>query len=228
MGSTRSVPPASTGEMRSTLSTPNAVVVDEPLESTYLPLVEEDAATGAVAAAYADYRARFERAHVPGILKCFATHPPLLEQMLALASSLLFVEGHLTRRTKEMIATHVSALNACPYCLDSHASFLHQQGGSDQLLLALFTGDSAHPSINAGERALLSFVAKVTDESYKVCAGDIQSLEDSGWHRPQIAEAIHITALFACFNRVANAFGLPSQRLFRRDLTQLPATEKNA
>ncbi len=214
--------------MRSTLSTPETVIVDEPVEPTYLPLVEEDAATGTVAAAYADYRVRFGRAHVPGILKCFATHPPLLEQMLALASSLLFVEGHLNRRTKEMIATHVSALNACPYCLDSHASFLHEQGGSDQLLLALFTGDSAHPSIDAGERALLSFVAKVTDESYKVCANDIQLLEDSGWHQQQIAEAIHITALFACFNRVANAFGLPSQHLFRRDLTQLPAIEENA
>lgn len=214
--------------MRSTLSTPETVIVDEPVEPTYLPLVEEDEATGTVAAAYADYRVRFGRAHVPGILKCFATHPPLLEQMLALASSLLFVEGHLNRRTKEMIATHVSALNACPYCLDSHASFLHEQGGSDQLLLALFTGDSAHPSIDAGERALLSFVAKVTDESYKVCANDIQLLEDSGWHQQQIAEAIHITALFACFNRVANAFGLPSQHLFRRDLTQLPATEENA
>jgi uncharacterized peroxidase-related enzyme len=210
------------------MSTPETVIIDELFEPTHLPLVEEDTATGAVAVAYADYRARFGHEQVPGILKCFASHPPLLEQMLALASSLLFVDGHLTRRTKEMIATHVSVLNACPYCLDSHASFLHEQGGSDQLLLALFTGDSAHPSIDAGERALLSFVAKVTDESYKVCAGDIQLLEDSGWHQQQIAEAIHITALFACFNRVANAFGLPSQHLFRRDLTQLPATEENA
>jgi uncharacterized peroxidase-related enzyme len=209
------------------LNTPEAVV-DEPPTSTYLPVVEEDAATGAVAAAYADYRARFGRPHIPGILKCFATHPPLLEQMLALASSLLFVDGHLTRKTKEMIATHVSVLNACPYCLDSHASFLHQQGGSDQLLLALFTGDSAHPAINARERVLLNFVAKITDESYKVCTDDIQLLEDSGWHQQQIAETIHITALFACFNRVANAFGLPSQRLFRRDLTQLSAIEENA
>lgn len=203
-------------------------IVDEPFKSTYLPLVEEDEATGPVAATYADYRSRFGRPHVPGILKCFATHPPLLEQMLALASNLLFVDGHLNRRTKEMIATHVSALNACSYCLDSHASFLHQQGGSDELLLALFTGDAADPAIGAKDRALLNFVAKVTDESYKVCAADIQSLEDSGWHQQQIAETVHITALFACFNRVANAFGLPSQQLFRRDLTQLSSAKENA
>ena len=90
--------------------------------ATTIPIVEEDAATGAVAEAYADYRTRFGREHVPGILKCFATHPPLLEQMLALACTLLFTESHLSRKVKEMIATYISALNACPYCLDSHAS----------------------------------------------------------------------------------------------------------
>lgn len=203
-------------------------MVDELPEPTHLPLVEEDEAIGIVAAIYADYRSRFGRPNVPGILKCFATHPPLLEQMLALASSLLFVDGHLDRRTKEMIATHVSALNACSYCLDSHASFLLQQGGSDELLLAIFTGDTTGSAIGTQERVLLNFVAKVTDESYKVCAADIQSLEASGWHQQQIAETIHITALFACFNRVANAFGLPSQQLFRRDLTQLSSAKENA
>jgi uncharacterized peroxidase-related enzyme len=194
-------------------------------QATTLAIVEEDAATGAVANAYADYRAGFGREHVPGILKCFATHPPLLVQMLAMASSLLFVEGHLTRKTKEMIATYVSALNACPYCLDSHASFLHQQGGSHGLLLALFTGDLGSPFITVKERSLLTFVARVTDESYKISTVDIESLQDAGWSEPQIAEAVHVTALFACFNRVANAFGLPSQQLFNLDLGQSYAKE---
>ena len=72
---------------------------------TTIPIVDEDTATGAVADAYADYRAHFGRDQVPGILKCFATHPPLLEQMIALASTLLFTESHLNRKVKEMIAT---------------------------------------------------------------------------------------------------------------------------
>jgi uncharacterized peroxidase-related enzyme len=195
--------------------------------STTIPIVEEDAATGVVAEAYDDYRTRFGRQHVPGILKCFATHPPLLEQMIALASSLLFAESDLARVTKEMIATHVSCLNACPYCLDSHASSLHQQGGSDELLLAIFRGNLESPSISAKDRLLLAFASKVTEASYKISPADIQSLQDAGWYQKQIAEAVHITALFACFNRVANAFGLQSQHLFNRDLSQ-PHTEENA
>lgn len=35
----------------------------------------------------------------------------------------------------------------------------------------------------------------------------------SGWSELQIAEAVHVTALFAAFNRVANGFGLGSQGL---------------
>ena len=191
---------------------------------TNLPIVQENAATGAVARSYTDYRERFGRPDVPGILKCFATHPPLLEQMIALASSLLFTEGHLPRRVKEMIATYVSVLNDCPYCLDSHASFLRSQGGSDELLSALSDGTLDAPSISAKDRHLLGFARKVTNESYKVTPDDVQHLNDAGWSQLQIAEATHITALFAFFNRVANTFGLPSQH--RLDLDLAPTTSK--
>lgn len=180
---------------------------------TNLPVVEEAQATGAVADVYAQYLQRSGRQHVPGILKCFATHPPLLQQMMAIASSLLFCDGHLTRRIKEMIATYVSALNACPYCLDSHASFLQQQGGNDALLQALSNHDLDHTSVTNQERSLLQFVHKINCDSYKVCSEDIHVLRAAAWSEPQIAEAIHVASLFACFNRVANAFGLASQGL---------------
>jgi uncharacterized peroxidase-related enzyme len=181
--------------------------------ATTIPIVEEDAATGAVAEAYADYRTRFGREHVPGILKCFATHPPLLEQMLALACTLLFTESHLSRKVKEMIATYISALNACPYCLDSHASALRIQGGSDELLQALYNANLEFPPLILKERRMLDFVRKVTIESHKVSPADIDLMKSVGWDQQEIAEAVHIAALFACFNRVANAFGLPSQNL---------------
>jgi uncharacterized peroxidase-related enzyme len=181
--------------------------------ATTIPIVEEDAATGAVAEAYADYRTHFGRDHVPGILKCFATHPPLLEQMIALASSLLFTETHLSRKIKEMIATYISALNACPYCLDSHGSSLQSQGGSDELLQALSNANLDIPSLSLRERRMLDFVGKVTIESHKISPDDINLMTSVGWSQQEIAEAVHIAALFACFNRVANAFGLPSQHL---------------
>lgn len=180
---------------------------------TNLPVVEEADATGKVADSYTYFREHFGRQDIPGILKCFATHPSLLQQMMSIASTMLFCEGHLTRRTKESIATYVSALNQCPYCVDSHAFFLHVHGGSNALVDALSTVDVEHATVDEKERILLQFVRKVSCDSYKVSAADVSGLRDEGWNDQQISEAIHITALFACFNRVANAFGLSSQGL---------------
>jgi len=47
--------------------------------SANLGVVEESAAAGEVAALDDHFRTNFGRPDVPGILKCFATHPPLLE-----------------------------------------------------------------------------------------------------------------------------------------------------
>jgi uncharacterized peroxidase-related enzyme len=193
---------------------------------TMIPIVEEEQATGTVAEAYEHYRKHFGRQSVPGILKCFATHPPLLEQMIALASTMLFVDGHLSRKVKEMIAIQVSALNSCPYCLDSHASFLRSNGGSRDLLLSLSTGQLDDSSISQPERTLLEFVVKITLESHKISPADINALSDAGWDQSSIAEAVHIASLFAFFNRVANAFGLPSQHLSDLYLTTMSSREE--
>ena len=51
----------------------------------------------------------------------------------------------------------------------------------------------------------------VTEAAYRTTPEDVQKLRDAGWSENQISEAVYITALFAFFNRVADAFGVPSQ-----------------
>jgi alkylhydroperoxidase family enzyme len=58
---------------------------------------------------------------------------------------------------------------------------------------------------------LLDYVKLITDAAYRSTAEDVQKLRDAGWKEEQIAEAVYITAMFAFFNRVADAFGIPSQ-----------------
>ena len=52
-------------------------------------------------------------------------------------------------------------------------------------------------------------------------AADLAGLRKAGWSDPQIAEAVYVTALFAFFNRVADAFGLKSSS--HRELQIPPA-----
>ena len=69
--------------------------------------------------------------------------------------------------------------------------------------------DSA--GLTPAERALLDYLELVTKAAYRTTTDDVQTLRDTGWSEDQIAEAVYVTAMFAFFNRVADAFGVPSQ-----------------
>ena len=189
-----------------------------PVREPNLPVIGEADAQPEVGRLYAHFRENFGRPHVPGILKCFATHLPLLEHMIGLAQTMLFTEGALGRKNKEMLATFVSARNRCEYCADSHGFALRMHGGSPGLLAAAMTCDLHSRSVDSAQAALLRFAQKVTEDSQSIVPADMETLRASGWTDLQIAEAIHVTALFACFNRVVNAFGLPSQGLLAEHL----------
>lgn len=57
----------------------------------------------------------------------------------------------------------------------------------------------------------MEYVELITRAAYRSTAEDVQKLRDAGWKEEQISEAVYITAMFAFFNRVADAFGIPSQ-----------------
>ena len=57
----------------------------------------------------------------------------------------------------------------------------------------------------------MEYVKLITNAAYRSTAEDVEKLRAAGWNEEQIAEAVYVTALFAFFNRVADAFGVPSQ-----------------
>jgi uncharacterized peroxidase-related enzyme len=178
---------------------------------THIPIVDEADATGETAAAYQYFRDQTGRQDVPGILKCFSSNPTFVRQMVDISSTLLFADGYLTRRQKEMIATWISKQNACPYCLDSHGFFLKVHGAPDEVAEKLIAGEIHDAAISHAERQLLLYVGKVNSESFKATKDDVQRLRDLEWSDNQIAEAVHVAAMLGLCNRVANAFGLPAQ-----------------
>lgn len=60
----------------------------------------------------------------------------------------------------------------------------------------------------------MRFVELLTKHAYKTTDEDVETLRSHGWTDPEIAEAVYITALFAFFNRVADAFGLDDPNYF--------------
>lgn len=76
---------------------------------------------------------------------------------------------------------------------------------------AILEGKLDEAGLTAAERALMDYVKIITDAAYRSTPEDVQKLRNAGWTEDQIAEAVYITALFAFFNRVADAFGIPAQ-----------------
>jgi uncharacterized peroxidase-related enzyme len=189
------------------------------LANTKIKIIEDADATGDVAEAYEYWRASSGRKQVPGVLKSLSARPDFLKQVVDFSNTIQFSDGHLSRRHKEMIGSYASYLNNCAYCLDSHVFFLKTQGVSDQTMNAFMEGDLEKADITDAERALMKYVELVTKAAYRATPEDVQALRDAGWKEEQIAEAVYIIALFAMFNRIANAFGVPTQNYVARGRT---------
>lgn len=76
---------------------------------------------------------------------------------------------------------------------------------------AILHGKLDEAGLTSAERALLEYAELITRAAYRSTAEDVQKLRDAGWKEEQISEAVYVIALFAFFNRVADAFGVPSQ-----------------
>jgi hypothetical protein len=78
--------------------------------------IEDEDAEGELSGVYAQWKADHPgRDRMPAIMKCFSLRPDFLRDVIGLSYRVHFSDGHLVRRTKEMIATFVSGLNRCPY-----------------------------------------------------------------------------------------------------------------
>ena len=78
----------------------------------------------------------------------------------------------------------------------------------------LSRADVDNAPVSEPERGLLRFTELLTKHAYRTTDEDVEGLRTLGWTDPQIAECVYIAALFAFFNRVADAFGLEDPDLF--------------
>jgi alkylhydroperoxidase family enzyme len=76
---------------------------------------------------------------------------------------------------------------------------------------AILEGKLDEAELTPAERALMTYVELITNRAPRSTQADVQKLRDAGWTEDQIAEAVYIIAMFAFFNRVADAFGVPAQ-----------------
>jgi uncharacterized protein YciW len=85
------------------------------------------------------------------------------------------------------------------------------QGQKSEDVDYIATGQATAAQLTHRERALLDYVRVLTLEPANVKDAHVERLRRVGWNDEQIFEASFITALFAFFNRMADAYGLDYQ-----------------
>lgn len=84
-------------------------------------------------------------------------------------------------------------------------------------MLAIAEGRLDDANISSAERVLLEYAKLINEAASRSTHEDVQKLRKAGWTDDQISEAVYIIAMFAFFNRVADAFGVPSQNYLQMD-----------
>jgi hypothetical protein len=81
--------------------------------SYFFPTVEPEKATGQLKESYATLTSMFFM--VPKVFVASSMRPDLLDPIVNYFNRLMIEDHALSRSTKELIAAHVSTLNACAY-----------------------------------------------------------------------------------------------------------------
>ncbi|OLE29156.1 MAG: peroxidase [Actinobacteria bacterium 13_1_20CM_3_71_11] len=175
-----------------------------------VPLVEEEHAEGPTAELYEEIKAVTGLPFVPDMFRLTSTNPRLL-RVLVTGYGGIFTGDVLPRHLTELISAWTSKLNGCPYCVGTHSWFLSQFGGSDELLDAVATANTAE-ELPVDERTmpLMQLVTKVSTGAYKITDADWEKAAAAGWSEAEMLEAVFCASLFAFINRLVDATGLGS------------------
>ena len=141
---------------------------------------------------------------VPNVLKAHAFDIDKLNAFTALYNDLMLADSGLTKLEREMIAVVVSSINGCFYCLTAHGAAVRELSG-DPKLGEMMVMNYRVADLDARQRGMLDFAAKVTEASRKIEEADRQALRDVGFTDRDIWDIANVAAFFNMTNRVASA-----------------------
>ena len=144
---------------------------------------------------------------IPNVLKAHAFDIDKLNAFTALYNDLMLADSGLTKLEREMIAVVVSSINRCWYCQVAHGAAVRQLSGDPALGEAMVMNYRVAP-LDARQRAMLDFAAKVTRDSATVEEGDRAALRAVGFTDRDIWDIANVTGFFNMSNRVASATGM--------------------
>ena len=158
---------------------------------------------------------------IPNVLKAYAFDIEKLNAFTGMYNDLMLADSGISKLEREMIAVVVSSLNRCYYCLVAHGAAVRQLSGDPQLGEQLVMNHRSAP-LDARQRAMLDFAAKLTTASAEIEEPDRQVLRDQGFSDRDIWDIASVAAFFNMTNRVASASAMqPNSEYHSQFLTSV-------
>ncbi|WP_083781513.1 carboxymuconolactone decarboxylase family protein [Roseovarius sp. 217] len=137
----------------------------------------------------------------------YARFPHNVRPLMEYTDGLLRGDGELSVGERELIATYVSALNACSFCTGAHRAYAEVFGIDGALIDALIEDFETAP-VDERLRPVLAYVAKLNTLPSKLIKRDAQAVYDAGWSEAALYEAVQVCALFNMMNRIIEGTGV--------------------
>ena len=148
---------------------------------------------------------------VPNVLKAYAFDIAKLDAFIGMYNDLMLAGSGLTRLEREMIAVVVSSVNRCWYCQVAHGAAVRKLSGDPALGEAMVMNYRA-ANLDARQRAMLDFTAKLTSASAEIEESDRAALRRVGFDDHDIFDIASVASFFNMTNRVASAIDMrPNQ-----------------
>ena len=139
--------------------------------------------------------------NLPGIRSLMAFSPETATPMGELANLLLRSNEGLSMADRELIAAHVSYLNDCFYCHQSHGEIaVCYLNGNRELVEKVKRGDPDAP-VSDKLKALLAIAASVQQGGKQVQSQQVETAKSLGATDKDIHDTVLIAAMFCMFNR---------------------------
>lgn len=141
------------------------------------------------------------------VLKVHSIRPKVLDIHMKLYELIMFQDGLLSRKQREMIGVVVSSANQCPYCVDHHGNALSHVTENRELMEKIID-DYHEANLNDLDLSICKYAEKLTKEPYKVVEEDIIELRELGLNDETIFDVNQIVAYFNYVNRIVHGLGV--------------------
>ena len=167
----------------------------------FITPVPESESTDDLADYYREQRTAW--GFLPNYAGAFSTRPDVAQAWNLLNST---IRDGMDRRRFELATIAAARALRSTYCTAAHSKFLRDVCGDEESLRAI-AADPSGAGLEAQDRAVYEFAAKVATDAASVVQADVDRLRDTGLSDADVADVVYAASARSFFTRVLDGLG---------------------